>query len=364
MIVVIADDLTGAAELAGAAHQRGLRAEIQTRFDTSSPADLVAIDTDTRSLSPDQAARQVAELARVIQASNPDWIYKKTDSVLRGNVRHEIEALLEVTGHTRSMFVPANPSKGRLIRDGQYFVNGVPLNETAFAQDPDHPRKTASVAELLGPASRIQIPDIGSASDVTQCAGSVDDQTLPAGGVDFFGALLALRAQESSQQVPCETSAVTTLFVCGSAAAWMNGRASQFAERHLPHVTVGSAAFGGAWTPESESALGSEMAAMMQCSSRGAVAVGRPVQHLPFAPAILADRLCSGVVKALGSCNVDRICVEGGATGAALLKRLGWTRLQVVRQWAGGVVELRALDHELPTLVLKVGSYDWPAELF
>ncbi len=44
----MADDVSGAAELAGLAAARGWRAEVQTRFDASSGADVIALDADTR----------------------------------------------------------------------------------------------------------------------------------------------------------------------------------------------------------------------------------------------------------------------------------------------------------------------------
>lgn len=62
---------------------------------------------------------------------------------------------------TGTLLVPANPSRGRIIRDGRYFVDGIPLNEPAFARDPEHPPRSSSVAEMLGDASGILAPDAG-----------------------------------------------------------------------------------------------------------------------------------------------------------------------------------------------------------
>ena len=62
MIVVIADDLSGAAELAGAALRHGLSAEVQTVFFPDTNADVVCVDTDSRLLPPAEAARKVAAI--------------------------------------------------------------------------------------------------------------------------------------------------------------------------------------------------------------------------------------------------------------------------------------------------------------
>ena len=82
-IVILADDFSGAAELAGIAASRGWKAEVQTRFDPECEAEVIAVDTDTRLRSESEAVRVVGEVARAVVASKPDWIYKKTDWVHR-----------------------------------------------------------------------------------------------------------------------------------------------------------------------------------------------------------------------------------------------------------------------------------------
>ena len=94
MIIVIADDLTGTAELGGVGLRFGLRVEVQTEFDSNSNADLLVIDTDSRSVSAGQAAQKLETIGRQIEEQiEAPWIYKKTDSVLRGNVGTELQVL-------------------------------------------------------------------------------------------------------------------------------------------------------------------------------------------------------------------------------------------------------------------------------
>ena len=122
MIAVIADDLSGAAELAGVARASGLSAEVQTQFTADTDADVVCVDTDTRSRSEVDAAHIVTKVSRQIAAARPDWIYKKCDSVLRGHVRVELRAFMAVFSLSRLLLIPANPSRGRVIRGGKYFA--------------------------------------------------------------------------------------------------------------------------------------------------------------------------------------------------------------------------------------------------
>ena len=55
MILALADDFSGAAEIAGIGHHFGLRSELFTDVCSSSKADLVVVDTNTRSLSEEEA---------------------------------------------------------------------------------------------------------------------------------------------------------------------------------------------------------------------------------------------------------------------------------------------------------------------
>src|SRR3954471_8394078 len=124
MIGVIADDLTGAAEIGAVGLRHGLRTEIIVTGKPSGKADLLCVDTHSRSLSAREASQRVAKATRQLSAAGVQWIYKKTDSVLRGQVTAEIETILKELEFQRALFLPANPSLGRTIRDGKYFFQG------------------------------------------------------------------------------------------------------------------------------------------------------------------------------------------------------------------------------------------------
>ena len=149
MIGVIADDLTGAAELGAVGLRHGLSAEVVANGNPSGEADLVCVDTDSRSQSPVEAARRVTAAVNMLQQAGAEWIYKKVDSVLRGQVMAEVEAMMQQLGFERALLAPANPSLGRTIRDGKYFIRGKLIHKTEFARDPQFPRTSARVLELL-----------------------------------------------------------------------------------------------------------------------------------------------------------------------------------------------------------------------
>ena len=207
MIGVIADDLTGAAELGAVGLRHGLRAEIVRRGEPSGRADLVCVDTDSRSCEPAAAAKRSAAAAKMLRAAGAQWIYKKVDSVLRGQVTAEVEAVMKQLKLERALLLPANPSLGRTIRDGQYFVQGKPIHKTEFLHDPEYPRRSSQVVRLLAApenfllrvvngdrslaAGTIVIGEATTSADVASWTGFCNPEMLPAGGSEFFNALLA-----------------------------------------------------------------------------------------------------------------------------------------------------------------------------
>jgi uncharacterized protein YgbK (DUF1537 family) len=340
MIAILADDFSGAAELAGIAAARGLKAEAQTAFDPDSDAEVIAVDTDTRLQREDEAARVVRDIALRVAAAKPAWIYKKTDSVLRGHIRREIEAILDAGGLTECVFIPANPSKGRIIREGHYFVDGEPLHETIFAADPDHPRRSSLVRDLLGESTRIHTPDANTLDDLRL---RLPANVLAAGAADFFAARLDWHLESVSRfpHPPLHSGQEPkrTLLLCGSLAAWETGRAFQMRDRGFVVKTLNDAVSPSLWLETNKLML----------------AIGKPGMR---ATAALSEALVEKALPLLVEPQHLRIGLEGGATAMAFIRRMGWTRFEVLPEGHTGVGTLRPPGG--PVLCVKPGSYPWP----
>ena len=356
MVLVIADDLSGAAELAGIAFAHGLTAEVQTEFQPRAEAQVICLDTNTRRLSADEAAAVLHKLAKHVRTARPEFIFKKTDSALRGHIATELGVLMEATARVRTVFVPANPSRGRVILGGEYFIGDTPLHETDFAHDPQHPATTSNVAERLGHDPAIVTPDAAKPEDVRVAAESCDDLVLPAGAGDFFGALLEAHGH-AAQPVEFTTATGPSLFVCGSLAAWASGRGGQCDVHGVPVCAMPVELLGQSehpaalheWVQATCAALAEHGAAML--------AIGR-VKAVDHAP-LLEARLAQAMTMVLAQMEVDRLLLEGGATASAALARLKWQRLRTVDLAAPDLPGLRAAD-DTPRVFMKPGSYDWP----
>jgi D-threonate/D-erythronate kinase len=353
MIVVIADDLSGAAELAGAALRHGLSAEVQTTFDPAAETDLICVDTDTRSLSSDEAARLVAEVARAVAASRPEWIFKKCDSVLRGRVLPEARAVASMTGQSRIMILPANPTRGRIIREGKYFIDGQPLNQSAFSRDPEYPRASSSIVELLaGNLAGVETPDAVTFADIARHAAALTSETLAVGASDFFAALLATRCPVQIPLTPATARVFATgatLIACGSAASW--------SRRQGEAAAIGVPAFD--LPHDVEAVVG-----VLRSTGTALIGIGDGPATRGLFPRELVKALARTVVSTLKRTPVARLLCEGGATTAAVVREMGWPRLRAVEISAQGLGVLQSLNGNCPVLYIKPGSYPWPAELW
>lgn len=169
-ILTLADDLTGALE--AGAKLGGVM--VTTRRDFNDGGPLLVIDTETRHVSPDEAARIVTECARPAGI-----IYKKTDSTLRGNIAAEIGALTRLFPGHKLHYVGAYPALGRTVHAGKVYVDGVPVHQTAFSRDSLNPVTSSSIRELLHGID-CNIWDGQTDEDVRQATGTILSAEAPA----------------------------------------------------------------------------------------------------------------------------------------------------------------------------------------
>jgi uncharacterized protein YgbK (DUF1537 family) len=381
MIGVIADDLTGAAELGAIGLRHGLRAEIVVKGKPSGEADLVCVDTDSRSCVPEEAGRRAASAAKLLRDAKARWIYKKVDSVLRGQVTAEVESVMKQLRLKRALLLPANPSLGRKIQDGRYFVRGRPINKTEFARDPEHPRTSSRVLQLLNPPQNIPIcvsnlrdamPGTGivigeaaTPQDVRRWALLRDSRTLSAGGSEYFGALLTAEKRKTvspAAEVFSNGAIHRKLFVCGTGS--QSSRKFVRAAREcgtpvfsLPLELMWSAEF----TPGAAEVISQRVVSMFQSNSRVILNVGLPPVRETSVARRLSDHLVQIAELVLRQVEVGHVYAEGGATAAELVRRMGWARLSALREPAPGVATLAIEGNESQLLTVKPGTYAWPA---
>ncbi|MDH7599707.1 MAG: four-carbon acid sugar kinase family protein [Sedimentisphaerales bacterium] len=378
MMLVVADDLTGAAEVAAIAWQHGLDMEVCTSVEPTGQAQMLVIDTNTRNLTSEQASLAMKILIDSIGSTPGKWLFKKTDSLLRGNIVAEISVILDRLKMDRCILAPANPSMGRVIRGGRYYVDGIPLDQTDLADDPLHPTRSSNVLELLGQVPGVPIrfrsPDrfsgddrgivVAQAEDMAQLAcwsRLVDNRTLAAGGADFFRTVLQRQAAQSGSAPAQDLSPRQwpRLFICGSRSAQSHQFLVQARQLRMPvHLMPADLTS----DPKVSLAAIDRWAGCLLDAIRchNVAAVGIPRVHTQVTPMELATRMAELAYHILSEVDQMELFIEGGNTARAVVDRMGWRRLCILGQYGPGVVRMRAIDRQYPHIVLKPGSYVWP----
>ena len=366
-MIVIADDITGAAEIAGIAREQGRTVRLICWDDETATAvcdlspysGVTVVATDTRSMSEAEAIAQTEQIAaRLAQEGVP--IFKKTDSALRGHVTAELSTLMELTGYRRAVYLPANPSKGRIISEGVYRIDGRPIHETDFAHDPEFPARTSTLKERFPDASAkgIVMPNAEATTDIRQAIEKYDDgHTMFAGAADLFREVLSAispasyNKEEETEGSPKSCGAEHGNAVLSGALILCGSTQSRPLELGIPVAPMPRSIYDGAtdlslW-PVGAYSEGRGLILTIPHTHR----TGKQVAvHLRAMMSAMAARLVSQ------RCPTQLI-VEGGATAWATLTTLGWKQFTIERQVAPGVVQMSATSGTLVTL--KPGSYPW-----
>ncbi|UHC17922.1 four-carbon acid sugar kinase family protein [Methylobacterium currus] len=405
--LILADDLTGAADCAIAFARRGRSARVQWGEagsgaqesgaqesgvqESGTEEDVVSHDADSRQLGPEAAAaRHAALLDRLHHPGRS--VFKKIDSTLRGQPGAELAATLERLrrreGAAFGILAPAFPATGRTTMAGRILVEGRPLEETelwrrdhsyatgalpAMLEEAGLPSATIALATVragveplrtaLVAASRagaVAVLDAESDDDLARIAeaGRALDAQEGLVWIGSAGLAHALAMQEAGPAAPAQRIPAGpggTLVVVGSLAAASRAAARRLVgETRLRHVPV---------TPDM--LLQADEAERARC--RDAVVAGLSAGDdvlvevaMGEAPdlsmgARLADAL--GALLAPVAAHLGGLVATGGETAAALLAHLGVDGLRLIDEIEPGVsLGLTRGALEVP-IVTKAGAF-------
>jgi len=350
-IAVIADDFTGAAELAGIALRYGLTISLSLNVNTinQTDADVLIVNTDSRSLNKIEAIAITKKAVDSILKLQPKTIYKKIDSVLRGYVIDELIVQMQGCGVQKAMILPANPSLGRTISDGKYFINNQEITATDFVNDPEFPVKSACITEILhtAPVKVLEhidtLPETGfvvaqasTQEDVMLWAKKASTQFALAGAGDFFTALLQMQYQlvttaNNLLQQPF-------LYVCGSAYKAATDRIKALKKECLSITQINN------------------YFSLLQLTNQYFVlAIDENVSNI--SALALRQAMAITTKQIVIEKNIIELFIEGGSTAANILSELNIIALQPVNEISRGVVRMKT-DNLFITV--KPGSYNLP----
>jgi len=380
MIAVIADDFTGAAEIGGVGLRYGLNVLIETVVNKVEGVDLLIIATDTRSMSQEAASEEVANITSQLMNLGLKLIFKKIDSVLRGHIATELEALMCTANKNRAVIVAANPIGGRKIVKGQYFVDSLLLNETSFVDDPDFPVHSACVTEIVHssvfpvfsiglneklPDAGLIIADVNSHEELYDWAVMVDDEMVVAGGSGFFDALLSIIYCKNGVIAHADLSfGESSLFVFGSMFPKHASMLAKFDKYRVVRMNMPK----GIYNDSDEcAALLDDWSLQVVDQLKNGCSVMLTIDHLPGNEVGLSLRLRESigqlVAKVQNKFDLSDLFIEGGATTSVVLKYLNINKLHPFNEAEFGVIQMKADGYPNLCITTKPGSYQWPDHL-
>ncbi len=153
-LLMIADDFTGALDTGVQFASYGAATCVVTDPDCdyagmSDSFQVLVLDAESRHMTARQAYDTVHRAVRSAIAAGYTYIYKKTDSALRGNVGAELDAVMDAAGADSLSFFPAFPAMDRVTRGGIHYIHGVPVAESVFGRDPFEPVTRSAVADII-----------------------------------------------------------------------------------------------------------------------------------------------------------------------------------------------------------------------
>lgn len=137
---IIADDFTGANDSGVQIAKQGITTHVildakGIQMDGSS----YVLDTESRNIHSNLAKEKVQAQLEYAKNFSFDYIIKKLDSTLRGNVAEELKVADEIFQPDLIVFAPAFPEIGRTTKNGIHMLHGIPIHQTEIAQDPIKP---------------------------------------------------------------------------------------------------------------------------------------------------------------------------------------------------------------------------------
>jgi uncharacterized protein YgbK (DUF1537 family) len=411
----IADDYTGASDLANTLTRAGLRT-VQTigvpADDFPLPdVDAVVVSLKSRSIEASLAVTRSRASEKWLRGRGADHVLFKIcstfDSTDAGNIGPVMDALRGDSGDAIVLVTPAFPETGRTVYQGNLFVGSVPLNESPLKDHPLNPMHDSNLVRVLARQSQTKIglvdlatlargpdavrkklidlagQDVGAvivdavfASDLETIGTVALDHRLSVGasGIGLGLARALVASGRAKSQVKSNSPNAISDTPVGGPAACLAGSCSQAtlqqvasAERVMPvlHLDPEQVIAGNgevrralAWAKDRLR----EGPVLIASSSTPEEVAALQSRHGRDATGHAIEQAMADIAEGLVQAGVRRLVVAGGETSGAAVDRLGIPGFLVGAEIAAGVPVLRAVGAKAGDmlLALKSGNFGGP----
>ena len=404
LLGAIADDFTGATDLANTLVRQGMRTVQLIGVPAAAPpeeVDAIVVALKSRTIPAPQAIEQsLAALAWLRQAGARQVLFKYCstfDSTDQGNIGPVADALMQALDTDFTVFCPAFPENGRTIYRGYLFVGDVLLSESGMRDHPLTPMRDANLVRVLGrqtphkvglvPLSAVSqgaaavraefarlrasgdrhaILDAVADADLLTLGEAIADLKLVTGGSGIalglptnFRRIGLLEATRQADRLPRVRGAAAV--ISGSCSNATLGQVAAMQARY-PAFEVDPLAL-AAGQPVAAGAL--EWAASRLGDAPLLIFASAPAERVRAVQeelgrdraGTLIEEALAQIARGLIARGVRRLVVAGGETAGAIVQALGITGLRIGPQIDPGVPWTASLGEPTIALALKSGNF-------
>jgi uncharacterized protein YgbK (DUF1537 family) len=392
LIGCIADDLTGATDVAVTFSREGLSViqvnGVPDATLTVPQADAIVVALKSRTIAAAGAVAQSLAALDWLRRRDAQHIYFKIcstfDSTPAGNIGPVGDALCEAIGARLNVVTPAYPRNARTVYQGHLFVGEALLSDTGMRTHPLTPMTDSNLVRVLGSQTRHRVGLLPSAvvaqgKDAVAAklaalgdegcrhviADAIDDAQLQALGAAVTPHMLATggaglaAGMAAALRAKAETARAAAIDWPRGPGAILAGSCSTATLDQLAKVK--------GTLPQRQLdpiALARDTGIVQATIDWARQQLGdRPVLIYASAPpeqvAAVEDAL-RRIATALAAAGVKRFVVAGGETSGAVVEALGVRALAIGPEIAPGVPWTRAADGKPYALALKSGNFGGP----
>ena len=398
---VIADDYTGATDLAGMLVRSGVSTVqflgVPAGKEPSPEAECLVVALKSRSIDPDEAVRQSVDAAKWLLAQGVDQVFFKYcstfDSTADGNIGPVAEALAREVGADISIICPAVPENGRTVYQGNLFVGESPLSESSMRNHPLTPMTDSNLRRLfaaqaeappelvphaivrsgaqairdrLGELSvsgtRFAVVDAVDDADLLAIGQATADARLVTGASGLAVGMANARSSGSAGDVPASPTGLAAV-LSGSCSTATQEQVAIYKSGHPSfEIDVYRLAVGHDVVAEALTFAKAQLPAAPLIYSSTDPATVREIQDaLGVArSAELVECAFAAIARGLVALGVRRLVVAGGETSGAVVNGLGTTAIEIGREVDPGVPWTISVDEPRIGLLLKSGNFGSP----
>ena len=411
---VIADDFTGATDIASMLVRAGMRTVLVIGVPNeaeATEADAVVVALKTRAVPAPDAVRESLAALRWLQAAGMrQCVFKYCstfDSTPAGNIGPVTEALMDALSADFTVACPAFPENGRTVFRGHLFVGDELLSDSGMRHHPLTPMLDANLVRVMQAQCRRRVglvrQDVvaqgvqalrarfdelrgnGVSIAIVDAIANADLRTLAAAGADLqlltAGSGLALGLPAAYAQrgwltpdahaAALDAASGGAAVLAGSCSLATNAQVQRWQAAGRPAFTIAPRALARGDPVAADALAWARTQHSHQPDQAVLICATAPTDELKAVQselgAMQAGALVEGcfaqIARGLVDLGVRRLVVAGGETSGAVVQALNVTRLRIGPAICPGVPWTQADDrpHERPLhLALKSGNFGGP----